>query len=489
MNIEELKSKYKLIKLFVELCEIPSPSLKEEKLSQRIMEIFKDNSILAEYDDFGNIIAKIPASKGYENVSSLLLSAHMDVVGGSEEVNIRVSGDGKFIETDKTRTLGADNKAGVAGILDLAMNIGQIPHGPIEITFTRDEEMGMTGAHNLDTSKLNSKYAIICDGEVLGELDTAGAGFTNIYIKVSEGKGGHSGINIHDKARISAIKVLSELDSQIPQGVYKSDEKGVITSINAGVISGGAANTYIAEAIKEAYELGKAGRTLPQEFDAKNILDSVNKNSALNIISSEAQIAYSLRSSEPENEDELLKKIKDLVSKTQERYSGLIKIDLEIKKHLKPFVKSEDSFLSDVIIKAGAKQGLKITPSSFHAGAETHVFANEKKNASGEGFVPVITGLANLENIHSSDEKIDWQSFLVGRKWLEDIVVSFAEEAVKIGREEGLDFVYKGNIGEESQTICPDCQKVAISRNFAVKVNVNPDGSCRNCGKNLNVII
>ncbi|OGH97283.1 MAG: hypothetical protein A2039_03065 [Candidatus Melainabacteria bacterium GWA2_34_9] len=429
MELRELTKVHNLIKLFVELCEIPSPSLKEDRLSQRILEIFKENSIIAEYDRFKNIIAKVPATKGCEKIPSLLLSAHMDVVGGSEEVNIRLSDDGKFIETDKTRTLGADNKAGVATILDLAINHSKIPHGVIEITFTRDEEMGMSGAQNLDTSKLNSKYAIICDGETLGELDCEGAGFTNLYIKVSGGKGGHSGINIHDKARISAIKVLSELDSQIPQGVIKSSEKGTITSINAGVIAGGAVNTYAAEAIKDAYELGKENKPIPAEYDAKNILDSVNKGSALNIISSDAQMAYSLRSSEPENEQELLEKIKNIINKTNEKYSGLIKIDLEIYKHLKPFVKNEDTLLTDIAIKAGAKQNLKVVPSSFHAGAETHVFANEKKNASSEAFIPVIAGLANLENIHSSDEKIDWQSFLLGRQWLEDIVSTFAEES------------------------------------------------------------
>ena len=432
MELRELTKVHNLIGLFIELCEIPSPSLKEESLSKKILEIFKENFINAEYDSFKNIIAKIPPSKGYEKTPSILLSAHMDVVGGSEELNIRLSADEKFIETDKTRTLGADNKAGVAAILDLAIALvnteNKTPHGPIEITFTRDEEMGMSGAQNLDTSKLNSKYAIICDGEVLGELDCEGAGFTNVYIKVHGAKGGHSGINIHDATRISAIKVLSELDSQIPQGVFKQDQKGTITSINAGVISGGAVNTFIAEAIKEAYESGKAQKPVSEKFNAKNILDSINKNSALNIISTEAQIAYSVRSSEPENERELLEKIKNTVAGLNEKYAGLIKIDIEIKEHLKPFVRSEDKLLTEIAVKAGKKQNLNVIPSSFHAGAETHVFANEKKNASGEAFIPVIAGLANLENIHSSDEKIDWQSFLIGRKWLEDIVSAFAEE-------------------------------------------------------------
>ena len=91
MEIRELTKVHNLIKLFVELCEIPSPSLKEENLSKRILEIFQSNAINAEYDNFKNIIAKMPASQGYEKTPSLLLSAHMDVVGGSEEVKIKLS--------------------------------------------------------------------------------------------------------------------------------------------------------------------------------------------------------------------------------------------------------------------------------------------------------------------------------------------------------------------------------------------------------------
>jgi len=434
MELSELTKLYSVINLFVGLCKISSPSLKEEKLSQRILEIFRENNISAGHDDYKNIIAKIPASKGFEMAPPVLLSAHMDVVGGSEEVNIRLSEDSTCIETDKTRTLGADNKAGVAGILDLAISLADpnsaIPHGEIEITFTRDEETGMTGIHNLDTSKLNSKYVIVCDGEVLGELDCEGAGFTNIYIKVHGGKGGHSGMNIHEKNRVSAIKVLTELDSKIPQGVYKCSEKGTVTSINAGVISGGALNTFVAEQLKDVYVLGLEGKEFPQNLNAKKMLDIINQTSALNIISSEAQIAYSLRSSEPENEEELISKIYAAKDEVQQKYGDLIKIDVEIQKHLKPFVKSEDDFLVNAVVEAGKIQNMTVVPGAFHAGAETHVFANEKNNSKGENFVPVIIGLANLFDIHSSDEKIDWKSFLEGRKWLENIVKVIAEKAI-----------------------------------------------------------
>ena len=101
MKLEELRKKYRLLDLFVQLCEIPSPSLEETALSEKILAIFKENNISAEYDAYKNIIARISGTG-----SPILLSAHMDVVGDARPVNIRLSEDGKYIETDKTRTLG-----------------------------------------------------------------------------------------------------------------------------------------------------------------------------------------------------------------------------------------------------------------------------------------------------------------------------------------------------------------------------------------------
>lgn len=387
MKLQDLRNKYRLIDIFTALCEIPSPSLGEEAVAEKILEIFRKNGINAEYDDYKNIIAKIPGKVDNE---PLLLSAHMDVVGDASPVNVRLSDDGRYIETDKTRTLGSDNKAGVAAIMDVAISLKHKEHGPVEITFTRDEEKGMSGIRNLDTTSLKSKYAIVADGERLGELDVEGAGFTNIYVKVHSGKGGHSGINIHEADRVSAVKVLAEVISAIPQGVYKSDSiSGTITSINAGTCKGG-------------------------EF--------------INSIATEAEVSYSLRSSQPDNEEELLNLIRNIVDELNKKYSGLIKIDLDINPHLKPFVKSTDNLLTNLILKTAKTLNISSNPASFHAGAETHVLSNEKLNARGEAFQPVIIGVADLENIHSKDEKIDWQSFLRGRDWLEEIVLGFTHK-------------------------------------------------------------
>jgi len=435
MDIEELKNKHRLISLFTELAEIPSPSLKEDKISEKILEIFDIFGIQAKYDSFKNVIAKIPATSTCKGIPSLLLSAHMDVVGGFDPVNLRLSHNEKYIETDKTRTLGADDKFGVAAIIDLAIELSdlnsRIEHGLIEIVFTRDEEIGMSGIRNLDTSKLQSKYAVIADGETLGEHDNEGAGFTKVLIKVHDGIGGHSGMNIQDKTRVNAIKVLSELDTLIPQGVYKEDDRGVITSINAGVVISETAGTAIAGMINEACLVGENKENLSDKYKESNILDTIVNESATNVLNTKAMQSYSIRSSEPDNEKELINYIKEQVKKLNSKYSKLIKIDIDVITHLKPFVKGSDEFLSNVIVKAGEKYSFNCRPARFHAGAETHIYA-EKTNVRNETFVPVIIGLANMKNIHSADEKLDWKSFLEGRKWLEDIVVTFTQECKRL---------------------------------------------------------
>lgn len=432
MNLKDLRSEHRVIDLFVELVQIPSPSLKEENLAKCILNILQTYNILGGQDKYGNILAKIPASINCKNVEPLLLSSHMDVVGGSEEVNVRISTDGKFIETDKTRTLGADNKAGIASILDLAIELNSLSstaeHGPLEITFTRDEEMGMTGIKNLDTAKLKAKYAIIADGERLGEHDSEGAGFTNVYIKVSKGKGGHSGMNISDKTRLNAIKVLSELDSKIPQGVYKQDERGVVTSINAGGSIGGSTGVAISEIIKNIHLLGKQNKPIPEKYDVTEVMNTICLESAVNIINTQAQQSYSIRSSDPESEKELITLISNEVEQLNKKYKNLIKIDLTVKTHLKPFISHPDNILSKAVFEAGLKNNLNSAPGVFHAGAETHILANDKTNDNNEKFIPVLVGIANLENLHSPDEKIEWESLVKGRKFLEDIVTSFANQ-------------------------------------------------------------
>lgn len=189
-----------LINLFRTLVKIPSPSMREDAVAEKIMSFFTENGIDCRRDETGNVYARVPATDSAKK--PVMLSAHMDVVGDDRPVHI-VEKDG-FIETDKTRTLGADDKAGVSCAMMLAKETAAdktLKHGGLEIVFTRDEEQNMTGARNINYKTLESEHILVLDGDRLGELQIAGAGYTKMTLSVTGTKGGHSGIDIADTSR------------------------------------------------------------------------------------------------------------------------------------------------------------------------------------------------------------------------------------------------------------------------------------------------
>lgn len=410
MKIDELRQEEKLIDLFLTLVQIPSPSLKEDKVADKIIEILKNSGVKVCKDSFGNIKAYVEAAD--KSKKPILLSAHMDVVGDDSTVNIALKES--FIETDKKRTLGADDKAGVAAAMFLAMEVQTdkiLKHGGIELVFTKDEEHKMSGIKHLDMNSLESEYILVIDADKLGQVLISGASYSHIILKVKTSKGGHSGIDIADSQRLNAVKLIAELMNEIPQGVYKSNELGVVTSINAGAVIGGGFNSAASKICEENYK-------------SSDYLDFMLKNSMTNIINTEAGVVYSVRSTDLKVEEELTEKITAIVEKFNEKYKSLAHAEIKKEIHLPPFEKSNDNIISETAGKAGEKCGIKLDISSFHAGAETHIYANNV-NKYGRKFKPVLLGLADVYNMHSSDEKIDYKSFLKGYNFLKEFFKEF----------------------------------------------------------------
>ncbi|MBQ9245212.1 M20/M25/M40 family metallo-hydrolase [bacterium] len=408
-NIETLRQEHKLINIFCTLAEIPSPSLKEEKVIKKILEIFKENNIEAHQDECGNVRAKVAATD--VNKKPIMLSSHMDVVGDDSPVNIRLNGD--IIETDKTRTLGADDKVGVAAAIMLAIEISknkELKHGGLEITFTRDEEHNMTGIRNLNMHEIESEYIFVMDADKLGQVQISGANYTSLVLNVRALKGGHSGIDIDDKTRLNAAKLIAEITNEIPQGVYKKDEYGVVTSINLGVIVGGGIETAIND--------------IKSENIKTNYIDTILSKAVTNVINIKAGAAYSIRSSSKTYEQNLLNEIKSIVDKYNKKYEGLAIFTMESSEHLPPFEKSDDETLIEVSKEAGAKLNLPLDISSFHAGAETHIYANNT-NKHGKQLKPVLIGLADVYNMHSADEQMNYKTYLKGYEFLKEIFIVF----------------------------------------------------------------
>lgn len=380
MDINEIREKEELINLFCTLAEIPSPSLKEENVANFILNYCKENNIPSKLDAYGNVLIDIPATDSSKE--PLLLSAHMDVIGDDSKVETYL--DDKNCIHAKGRTLGADDKAGVANALLLAKEIANsnILHGGLECIFTRDEESGMSGVRHVNFKDIKSKYILVCDSDTLGQLETAGASYTLVTINLHSLKSGHSGIDIGDKTRANAAKLIADLISKLPQGAYYEENGKVVTSCNLGGIQAG------------------------------NI-------KVTNIINPDAAVSYSIRSSSRKKEEELQNIMKKTVEEFQETHKHLATVSIEFEEHLPPFEKVDDNYIPLLFETVARKVGVTPDVTTFHAGAETHIYANQT-NSKGEKFIPYLVGLATVCNMHTKDEFVDYTTMLKGHEVLKE---------------------------------------------------------------------
>lgn len=409
MGIQDIRKEHELVDIFCSLAEIPSPSLHEEKVIEKIQEFCSENSISCTPDEYGNVYIYVPATDDAKE--PIMFSSHMDVVGDASPVNLLLDGD--FIKADG-RTLGADDKVGVAAALLLAKNVAKnkdLKHGGLEITFTRDEETNMSGIEHVNFSKILSKYILVCDADKLAQVQISGASYTNAKLLVKGLIGGHSGIDIGDKDRLNAAKLIAELLAEFPQGVFYQDETGVITSCNLGAIVAGG----IQNAVKSLVDEG---------VNSPNYIKTINDKSSTNIINTEARASYSIRSASVEKENELKALMKSLVEKFNKKYEGLVLAEIEFEIHLPPFEKADDDSIPELHTKVCERLGIQNEVSSFHAGAETHIYAHQK-NSKGQTFMPFLLGLADVYNMHSANEKVDYKTMLKGYDIIENLFKEF----------------------------------------------------------------
>lgn len=409
MSIQELRNEQELIDIFCSLAEIPSPSFHEEKVVIKIQEFCQQNDISCKPDTYGNLYIYVPATDNAKE--PIMLSAHMDVVGDASEVRLLIDGD--FIKADG-RTLGADDKVGVASALLLAkklVNNTELKHGGLEITFTRDEETNMSGIEHVNFSSIKSKYILVCDADKLGQVQVSGASYTNAKLVVRALIGGHSGIDIGDASRLNAAKLITELLAQFPQGVFYKDETGVITSCNIGAIVAGGVQNAVKSLVDE-------------QVSSSNYIESIVNKSSTNIINTEARASYSIRSASVEKEKALLQIMSNLVADFNKKYDGLASAEISFEVHLPPFEKADDDLIPNLHTKVCEKLGIQNEVSSFHAGAETHIYAH-KQNSKGETFMPFLLGLADVYNMHSANEKVDYKTMLKGFEIIEQLFIEF----------------------------------------------------------------
>ena len=221
---------------FEEICAIPHGSGNTKRISDYLVSFAKAHEIRYIQDPLNNVILFAEGTCGYEEHPPVILQGHMDMVCEKDaDCPIDMDTEGLEIAHDDTcvyakgTTLGGDDGIAVAFALALLAD-KTIPHPPLEVIITVDEETGMYGAAGIDLSMLKGRTLINLDSEDEGIFTVACAGGARatitlpverravygpcVKLTVDGLQGGHSGVEIHKK-RANANKVMGELLSRV----------------------------------------------------------------------------------------------------------------------------------------------------------------------------------------------------------------------------------------------------------------------------------
>ena len=214
---------------FEEICKIPHGSGNTKQISDYLVKFAEDHGFKYVQDEMNNVIIYKPGTAGYEKSPTVIIQGHMDMVCEKRpdvehdftEDGLNISVKDGYVTANGT-TLGGDDGIAVAYSLAL-LDSTDIPHPPLEVLLTVDEEIGLLGAVGLDCSVLEGRRFINLDSEAEGSLwiSCAGglSGVSHIPVQRVEGEGdkvqikicglmgGHSGAEI-DKNRANANKLM-----------------------------------------------------------------------------------------------------------------------------------------------------------------------------------------------------------------------------------------------------------------------------------------
>jgi tripeptide aminopeptidase len=232
---------------FIRLAETDSPSRQERAVADILEGELKALGAEVSFDDAhkgcgsqtGNLFARIP---GTVDVAPMLLSAHMDTVVPGNGVKV-VFKDGVFRSAGET-VLGGDDKSALAIIVEVMESLIEkdLPRPPVEIVFTVCEEIGLLGAKNFDTEKLQATMGYILDSKDT-EAVVTNAPFAVKYDITVHGLAAHAGME--PEKGLNAISVASDAITRISCGRIDSE-----TTCNLGKIEGGAATNIVPDRVK-----------------------------------------------------------------------------------------------------------------------------------------------------------------------------------------------------------------------------------------------
>ena len=335
----------RLVSTFLELVRIDSPSGQEEEIARHLTAELRSLGLTVERDTTGNIIARLA-----EEGQPILLNAHMDTVQPGRGVKPVIE-DG-IIKSDGSTILGADDKSGVAVILEVLRVLVEqdLAHPPLEVALTVSEEKGLKGAKGLDLTRLRAQEGIVLDsGGEIGTIVVSAPSQDKIRAVV-HGKAAHAGVE--PEKGINAIVVAAEAIAAMPLG--RIDEE---TTANLGRIQGG---------------------------------------TATNIVPDQAEIEGEARSRDERKLEAQVQAMTEALKKAANRHGATVEIDVQ--RSYSTFKLSEEDGIVRRAVAAARTLGLTPALVPSGGGSDANIF-----NAAG---ITTINISAGMEKVHTKEEQV-----------------------------------------------------------------------------------
>ncbi|WP_233198890.1 MULTISPECIES: M20/M25/M40 family metallo-hydrolase [Pirellulaceae] len=314
----------------------------------------------------GNLIVSLPGSRPGQR---RLLMAHMDTVPICVGSRPKLQDD-MLVPQDAHTGLGADDRAGVATVLFAVTELlaQKIPHGPLTLLFSVQEEIGLQGARNLEVDKLgNPELAFNWDGGDPAKLTIGAIGGYRMTIDI-HGVASHAGV---------------------------APEKGVSAITVAGL------------AISKLHAQGLLGKISQGELNGTSNIGVIHGGNATNVVADHVQLRAEVRSHQKETIEKLVdhfhQAFQQAAAEVQNNSNQMAKVEFDGDLNYEPFVISAET--PSVQVASKVLNGLGISP--FHAIANGGLDANWLYRHG----IPAVSLGCGQHNQHMTSEMLDIQQF------------------------------------------------------------------------------
>lgn len=260
MNPADAVDRDRLLQTFLELVAVDSPSGREREIGDVLEARFRALQCAVSRDEIGNLVAVFAGRRD----GTILLSTHMDTVGTDTGIQPIIGDDG-VIRTDGSTILGADDKSGIAGCLEVLELLTAHPDWScptIEFVVTVGEEIGLVGSRHLDVGALNASHGFVFDtAGAMGSITYWAPTAVDVSVTIT-GRKAHAGVE--PEKGLDAVKVAAEAIAAMPLG--RIDEETV--AIIGTLVGGDARNVVPGKAVLEGMARSHDQGKLDAQLDA-----------------------------------------------------------------------------------------------------------------------------------------------------------------------------------------------------------------------------